>query len=403
MNILMICHKIPRGAGSRAHVMGANLVKRGHQVTLLLVSENSHWQTIEYDWEGVRAIESPNLSFGRWRYGWDAWNAISRFFFLKKEKSQYDLIHCFETRPATIHPALWYSRKNHLPLITDWNDWCGRNGLIDINRPKLYKMFHFETIETYYEEHFRSKAAGLTVIASALVDRAVKLGVDPEYICHISGGTFLDRFIPRSMEECRQRMGYPLDIPILGFSSADSHFDMEIVMRALSIVAQKFPNVKLIVTGKVRKSVYDLAVKNQVQSMISFVGYVPRDELPWYLACSNIFLLPMIDRPYNRGRWPNKMGEYMSLGRPTVANPVGDIKTLFNTHSIGCLASWDPEDFAEKIIYLLENLELSLAYGKNARYVAETEYDWKVLSLKLEEFYYKVLDRDFKCYHFRTH
>ncbi|MDD5368282.1 MAG: glycosyltransferase [Anaerolineaceae bacterium] len=389
----MICHKSPQGAYSRSHVMAANLVKRGHRVTLLMVSRNAHWRTSEYDWEGVRAIESPNLSFGRLRFGWDLWNTTARLLFLRKEKPIYELIHCFETRPATIYPALWYSRKHQLPLITDWNDWFGRRGLISINRPGWYHTFHFEEIETYYEEHFRTRAAGLTVISTALFDRAVRLGVRPENICHIPGGTFLDWFTPRSKEECRRRLGYPLETPILGFSSSDSHFDMEIVMSALAIVARKFPAIKLIVTGKARKSVYDLVKKNRVQDQVYFVGYVPFEELPWYLGCADAFLLPMADLPYNRGRWPNKMGEYMSLGRPTVANPVGDIKALFETYPVGCLAAWDPEDFANKILLLLENSELSEGYGKSARLVAETKYDWKVLIGRLEEFYSTILDQ----------
>jgi hypothetical protein len=44
-------------------------------------------------------------------------------------------------------------------------------------------------IETYYEEAFRARAAGLTVIASALAQRAIGLGVRPDRICHLPGGT----------------------------------------------------------------------------------------------------------------------------------------------------------------------------------------------------------------------
>jgi glycosyltransferase involved in cell wall biosynthesis len=84
------------------------------------------------------------------------------------------------------------------------------------------------------------------------------------------------------------------------------------------------------------------------------------------------------------------MGEYLSLGRPTVANPVGDIKLLFERHSIGFLAGWEPEDFAEKIISILNNPQLSSDFGRNARRVAETEFDWAILAEKLEKFYYEI-------------
>jgi glycosyltransferase involved in cell wall biosynthesis len=124
---------------------------------------------------------------------------------------------------------------------------------------------------------------------------------------------------------------------------------------------------------------------------VTFVGYVPYEELPWYLGCADIFLLPMADKPYNVGRWPNKMGEYMSLGRPTVANPVGDIKNLFQEHQVGITASWDPVDFAEKVMVLLKDSAMASRLGENARKAAETEYDWSILAVKLENFYEKIL------------
>lgn len=391
MKILMISPKIARGAYARPHAMARQLVARGHTVTLLIVSENSHWHVQEYDWDGVRAVETPHMSYGRLRYGWDPWNTLSRTVFLSKEPPDYDLIHCFETRPANIHPALWFSHKADLPIITDWNDWYGRQGLVETNRPWWYHLLNFKAVETYYEEAFRPKVAGLTVISTALAQRAIELGVKLERICFIPGGAFLDWFVLRSKEECRQRMGFPAEIPILGFSSSDSHFDMEIIMAALAQVAVRFPAARLIVTGKARPGVHQLAQKFQVEDKVCFVGYVSFEDLPWYLGCADIFLLPLADLPHNRGRWPNKVGEYMSLGRPTVANPVGDIKALFETHSIGLLADWDPTSFADKIIALLRRPDFAAELGRNARHTAETEYDWRILAGTLEKFYDKIL------------
>jgi glycosyltransferase involved in cell wall biosynthesis len=391
LNILMVSPKPPSGAYARPHAMGKQLVRQGHQVTLVMVSEKERWRTEVYTWDGVRAVVTPHLITGRISYGWDPYDILRRLLFLNRDNEAYDLVHCFETRPSVIYPALWISHKQKLPVLTDWNDWFGRKGLVEFNRPWWYHLMRLEGIETYYEEAFRAKAAGLTVISSALGQRALALGVKPERICHIAGGAFLDRFVYRCQNECRLRMGFPLEIPILGFGSLDSHFDLEIVMAALAIVARAFPNIKLIVTGKVQKNVYQLTQAYRVEDHVTFVGYVPYEELPWYLGCADIFLLPMADKPYNVGRWPNKMGEYMSLGRPTVANPVGDIKNLFQEHQVGITASWDPVDFAEKVMVLLKDSAMASRLGENARKAAETEYDWSILAVKLENFYEKIL------------
>jgi glycosyltransferase involved in cell wall biosynthesis len=184
-----------------------------------------------------------------------------------------------------------------------------------------------------------------------------------------------------------------LENPILGYSSQDSALDIDIVMQALSIVAQRYPTIKLIITGKQDKSIIELARAIGVENNLLVTGWLNYDSLPWYLGCADLFLLPFPDKVYNVGRWPNKICDYMSLGRPTITNAVGDIKTLFEEHKIGLISQWNHSDFAEKIIYLLEHPEISKKLGDNARNLAVTELDWKILIKKLEQFYYSILDK----------
>jgi glycosyltransferase involved in cell wall biosynthesis len=162
-------------------------------------------------------------------------------------------------------------------------------------------------------------------------------------------------------------------------------------MQALKIVSHAYPDTKLIISGKPRQGVHEMVARYDLKEQVCFIGYVTYEELLWYLGCANIFLLPMSDLPHNRGRWPNKIGEYMCLGRPTIANPVGDIKDLFQKHQVGLTARWNPDDFAKKIMILLEDRELAARIGENARKVAETEYDWRILTGKLERFYSRII------------
>jgi glycosyltransferase involved in cell wall biosynthesis len=122
---------------------------------------------------------------------------------------------------------------------------------------------------------------------------------------------------------------------------------------------------------------------------------VPYDELSWYLGCADLFILPYPDKIYNIGRWPNKIGDYLSVGRPIISNPVGDVRTLLQEHNVGSLAEWDPGDFAEKIIGLIGNPERLNKYCENARQLAVKEYNWKVLIQRLEGFYYRILNSSF--------
>jgi glycosyltransferase involved in cell wall biosynthesis len=391
LNILMISHHRRYRTTTRQYPIAKHLVDRGYQVTLLVTANERRVGIYESEWDGIRVIEAPDLLWGRLRSGWDPWSVLWRTIYLIRNQSSYDLVHCFETRPATIYPALFLCKRCNLSFITDWIDWIGRGGLITLsNRPTWYRYF-FGGMETYYEEAFRARAAGLTVISTALAQRAIGLGVSPDRICHLPGGTLPDLFQMRSTQECRQRVGLNLTDPIIGFSSSDSHFDMEIIMAALAIVAQHFPNVKLLITGRVKPSITELAQEYQVEDRLLLVGFLPYEELPWYLGCADLCVLPFPDTIFNRGRWPNKIGDYMSIGRPTVSNPNGDIKPLFEKYEIGLVADWDEKDFADKIIYLLRNPSLAKHLGEEARNVAVNEYSWPNLIERLDKFYYRIL------------
>ena len=391
LNILMVTHHRRFKSRPRSHAMAKHLVQRGHKVTLIVIADQRRFGVVNSEWDGVQVIETPDLLWGQLRSGWDPWDLLNRILYLSHNHEHFDLIHCFETRPATIYPALLYSRRHDIPLVTDWNDWWGRGGLIDEVRPAWYRLL-FGTVETYYEEAFRTQGAGLTVISSALGRRAEGLGVSPERILHLPSGTFPEIFRPREKMICRERFGLPLSTPVIGFSSLDSHLDLGVVLRALSIVARQYPNVKLIITGKPSNAVVELVRTYSVESNVHLTGYLQDEELPWALSCADLFVLPLADKVYNVGRWPNKICDYMSLGRPTVSNPVGDIKGLFEDHKIGVLASWDPVDFSEKILYLLKNPEIAFRLGDNARDAAVTVYDWKLLVCRLEEFYATLLN-----------
>ncbi len=392
LSILMITHHRRFKVRPRSYAMAKHLVARGHKVSLIVIADYRKVGIVESDWDGVRIIETPDLLWGQLRSGWDLWNLVNRVIYLGQDKGPYDLVHCFETRPATIYPALLYCRQNKLPLLTDWNDWWGRGGLVYEVRPGWYR-FLLGGVETYYEEAFRKKGAGVTVISSALAQRATGLGVPSEDICYLPGGTSPDLFPQRQKVDCRKHVGMSLSDPILGFSSLDSHLDLDIVLQALLIVVKHYPETKLVITGKPARSVLRLAGTYGVTDNIHMTGFLQQEELPWYLGCADLFVLPFADKVYNKGRWPNKICDYMSLGRPTISNPVGDIKSLFEDHEIGLLAQWEPVDFAKKIIYLIENPDVAQRLGNNARNTAVTVYDWKLLIQRLENFYYVLLNK----------
>jgi phosphatidylinositol alpha-1,6-mannosyltransferase len=247
-------------------------------------------------------------------------------------------------------------------------------------------------METFYEEHYRARADGVTVICESLGGRAKGLGVMQEKILKIPVGVDL-AFYPTVLDKamCREAVGVPQDYKIITFAGVDADFDLPIVLGAMKQVIEQHPETRLMITGKSNPQIQKMAVELGIAEHIITTGYIPWERFPAFLGCTDIFLLPFPNTLYNVGRWPSKVCDYMASGRPILSNPTGDIKDLFERDHVGLLVEENPEAFAAGINELLDNPALADVLGKNARKAAEERYDWKILIENLEVLYYNIL------------
>lgn len=387
VNILYLNHNVKgRSTYHRCFQFAKHLVARGHRVDLLTISPAERLRFRETVSEGVHIIETPDLLVGMTRTGWDPYDTWRRKRFLKQRR--YDLIHAFDCRPAVILPALTQRKRDGATLLTDWADWWGRGGVIDERPNKLIK-YTFEGIETYFEEHYRTQADGLTVISEALHERALKLGVRPDRITHISGGADIEHITPGDRIAARRALGIPEDGPIVGFSGF-VHYDLTLLLGAFDWLARARPDVRLLLTGARSPLVQQYAQRGGWAGRVIEAGAIDYSILPRYHACVDVFALPFANKLANRGRWPNKIGDYLAAGRPIVSNPVGDIKELFKVYDIGYLTDETPEAFGGGLLRAIEDPASAEAKARNARYVAERVLSWAQLSVRMEEHYRRI-------------
>ena len=373
----------------RCHLRPGNLAERlaarGHEVTLMCVADTRRFGIREYDKNGVHWVETPDLLPGKLRSGWDPWCALNRWLWLRQH-CDFDLVHAFETRPATIHPLQLMLRKKKIPLVIDWIDWWGRGGLIAEHRPRWYQIL-FGGFETFYEEHFRTMADATTVICHALEERAVGLGVPASTISQIRIGSSTDVFSVTGPKTNRSEFGISKQAFVLVFSALDAALDAEMVFKAVRVLKERHPEVQLVMTGNQQDRLTSLANQIGISDHFTHLGLVPSEAFPRALTCADVFLLPLQDKVANRGRWPCKVGDYLACGRPVVSNPTGEMKILLSEENVGLLADETPEGFAGAIENLIENEPLREQLGAEARRVAETRLNWDGMIDDLEQSY----------------
>ena len=107
---------------------------------------------------------------------------------------------------------------------------------------------------------------------------------------------------------------------------------------------------------------------------------VPIVYVPWSLEISlnelqrfDIGLAPLRDTEWNRGKCGLKLIQYMAVGIPAVASPVGVQSQIVEHNRSGFLVS-SLEDWRSALVNLIENKLLRLQMGNEARRRAEACY-----------------------------
>lgn len=389
MNVLLLNHNVAwRSTFFRCLAFGRQLVRRGHRVTLVTTRPSGRFGARSEEVDGVEVALMPDLASGMARSGWDPSNVLHRLRFLRRRR--FDLVHAFDCRPVVVHPALLARRLSGAPLVIDWADWWGRGGAITERSSRLLRHA-FSPIETFYEEHYRRRADWTTVISTALADRVEGLGVDPDRVTVIPGGADLERFAPLPRDAARARLGLPPEAPLVLFAGF-VQYDLDLVLESFAVVASEVPRARLVLCGPPSPAVGAFQERHPaLAGRVLRAGVVEFDLMPAYLAAADVLLLPLRDSITNRGRWPNKLGEYLAMGRPVVTNPTGDVGALLERTGAGRLAGSDPAGFGEAVVQLLRDPEARTELGRQARATAEEELDYAILARRLLDVYARVL------------
>lgn len=390
MHILMITHHRLWRAAYRSRVMAEGLARRGHEVTLMVVSDENRRHFDDEVSNGVRIVQSPDLFWGRGRSGWDPLSILRRNRWLQNDDSPYDVIHLFETRPATIFPGLAARKRLGAPLIIDWIDWWGRGGIINLNRPWWYRKI-FAGLETFFEEHYRTRADASTVISYGLRDRATGLGVPADSIVHLRNGGELDKFRPVPMVDARRKLSLPEDTFIVGYAAQDTFFDLDPMFEGFAKFANRIDKPAMFAMSgnapaRSRRAVQQFGLGKRA----NFLGYLSTEDYATFLPACDVLAVPFPGTIYNIGRWPGKFGEYAASGRPIVFNPEGDLKDFTGDLAPGIACEFTADAFADAFQALYDDADLKTKLGKRARELAQSHLDWEMVVDRLEELYVRT-------------
>ena len=411
MHCFFFCHNYPEyGTYFRAFQLGRQLVRRGHDVVLMLVSADRKWGFRRYDRDGVWIIECPHFQplIQDKEDGWGPLDIALRCFYGLLHR--VDVVVGFGHKPDIAVPALLLKYLKGVTYIADWCDLWGEGGIFSVRGLLSPDRWGSPTdrmlvgIEIYLEKLVVRRADGVTVICTSIETLCRGMGIAADRITLLRSGCDTEGIRPIRKATARKRLGLPRGKILLYMGNY--HQEASFLFRAFEKICRVRADTYLLVVGpdQLRHPPANLAecleahtvyqdLPDDVKERIIWAGKRPYSELSDYLSAADILLLPMERTGLEVGRWPNKLCDYLTAGRPTAATDVGDAGRFIRDRRCGVVSPPDIEEYTEAVVTLLGDAGRRSRMGRKARAIAEGELSWENISTQFLAFVSSVREQ----------
>jgi glycosyltransferase involved in cell wall biosynthesis len=172
------------------------------------------------------------------------------------------------------------------------------------------------------------------------------------------------------------------------FTKENNHFQMIVVstivkrygiqtlIKAVPLLLKNIPELKIDIVGdgELRPDLEKMTRNMGIEEYVNFTGYLPYETVPDYIAQADVAIAPMID---DVGA-PNKIFEYIAVGKATVASSLPGVKAVFDDSSVLYFRPGDEKDLADRILELYKNPGKRDALVLSAK-TLYNEYRWPIM------------------------
>jgi glycosyltransferase involved in cell wall biosynthesis len=327
------------------------LENEGHEVYVFTFGD------LDYEDDEPRVIRNPGLALGDTGY----YLSLRYKTAHKKLLQTMDVVHVH-------HPflsgrlALNYCRRMQIPII--FTNHARYDLYAQARLPLMPKEVSLSMLQSYMPDF--CDAVDLVISPSNGMKNILRQYGVESHIEVVPNGVDLRHF-HEAQPLARSDFGFrDQDILLIYAGRIAPEKNLEFLIRSFAGVSQVFSNVHLLIVGGGQKQFEDeiksLPSALNIPDRVHFVGMIPYDRLPAYLAMCDAFVTASVTEVH-----PLSVIEAMAAGLPVVGidSPgVGDSITDCET---GLLATDDMASFTAKLTYLCMDGALRKQIGRSAR------------------------------------
>jgi len=267
--------------------------------------------------------------------------------------------------------AMRICKRNKLPflyyLIDELHNLVPQKGFRSIARMIESRNIRYADLAISINEALREYT--IEMGAEIAKTRTIRAGIDFEKYLLSDGRT-----------ETRNEFGIKDENTVLFFMGWLYEFSgLREVALSLVDASHQFPNLMLMILGRgeLGEELRRIRDAYGLQDQILIIDWRPYNEIPRFLAASDICILPAHNNEIMRNIVPIKMYEYMAAGKPVIVTELNGIKKEFGIGN-GVIYAQNSESTLGKAIEVI-NAKRIFKEGEKARNFVKNQ-DWNIIT-----------------------
>jgi teichuronic acid biosynthesis glycosyltransferase TuaC len=377
MRVCAITSSFPRYEGDFSGVFVYNLIaglSKSHEIHVVYPTD------VEWPGDNCESFHRHPVSYPFNTYpmaqvhGLDLINTAPLLFNMAREirrikrENIIDLLHAFWTIPCGFVSALC---RGNVPLLTTLEG-------------SDLEVFGWKLISRHFIKYALKRSTRIMSLSTDLKSEAIGLGADEDRISVIPDGVDTGKFKPMDKSAVRAELSLPRGFLVLYVGSLFRLKRVDMLIRICASLSKDFDFYMLVVGDGPEKQNLESSAKSLDLKNIIFKGSIPHEDMPSYMAASDVLILPSETEGL-----PTSVQEAMACGIPVIASNVGGISDLISNGVTGYLASNEVE-MGESLREMMSSPDSVSLMGKNALDFARENLSLECVVQRIEEVYASI-------------
>jgi glycosyltransferase involved in cell wall biosynthesis len=375
--------------GTRSYELARHLVRSGHEVVILTAAAapSPALRTVD----GIQVVKvggaSPDYAaatargYGSRMAGFARFAAAATAAALRTAPPDVVLA---TSPPLTIAlPAVAAAKRHRAPLVFEVRDLWPE---APIQMGALPNPLAQRAARAAERAVYRC-ASHVVALSPGMRDGVVAAGVEPGRVTLVPNASDLDLFSPDlDPGDLRERLDLEGKFVCSYFGTMGEANDLTQVVEAASLLADRGEDgVAFVLQGAgKRRGAIEEEVDRRKLSNVVLLPAGPKAGAARLAAASDACMTIFKDVPILATNSPNKLFDTFAAGRAAIVNTGGWQRELVERHRAGVYTrGGDPVHLAEQVLWLRDHPAETAAYGRNARHLAETQFDRRMLAERM--------------------